>query len=214
MQRSGIVAGEHFRRQHLHELARHAVVVGHRDQREGELVDARVGALQAAVPREQAGERVVLRSDDLRDDLAEHRRRLEELAQVQAVDVRRVGLPVERQRDERLQHAADGLGEGQRRIGEGAELACDRGDRLGQDRPVEAFLVAEVIVDRRYVGARRQADLARRGGGVALGGEDARAVGDQLLAGVDAAIGRPYERGFARRGAPGPGVHGSGKHST
>ncbi len=34
---------QHVGREHLHELARHAVVVRHRDQREGKLVDVGIG---------------------------------------------------------------------------------------------------------------------------------------------------------------------------
>ncbi len=177
------------RRQHLHELARYAVVVRHRDHRERKLVDAGVGPGEAAVPREEGGQRVVLRDDDAGHDVAEHRRRLERLAQVHALRVQRVRGVVERHRDERLQDPADGLRERERRFAQRVELVGDRADRLGQDGPVEPFLVAEVVVDRRDVGVCGLADLARRRRGVALGREDAGGVGDQLLAGQRAAIG-------------------------
>jgi hypothetical protein len=46
------------------------------------------------------------------------------------------------------------------------------GDDVLDDRAVEAFLVAEVILDRRQVHARALGDLPRAGAFVSMGGEE------------------------------------------
>ena len=166
--------------------------MGHRDQREGQLVDVGIGPLQPAVARDHARQCVVGRHDDLLDDFLEHLRRIDHLAQVHAhhlgvESVAAISGPreVAEKRTEKHPHR---LFKTQCRVVEAAEGFGHFGDRPHQHCAIQAFLVTEVVVDRGDVGAGSLADLARRGGRIALGREDPGCGGDQLLAREHAAI--------------------------
>ena len=171
-QRVGAV--EQARRQRVHELARHAVVVRHGDQarRPGGARLRRARCRYTDVARQQPRDGLVHRADVLRSGGGEDRGRLDHLAQVQAHAF--VGA-LHRSAvfaDEAAQQVVQRLGERQRWVVEAGELRGDAVDRHQQHRAVQPVLVAEVVVDRGRVQPRRFADLAGRGLGIALLGKD------------------------------------------
>ncbi len=201
-------------REQLHELARHAVVVRHRDDRKGELVNVGVGARQPAVPRQRGRQQIVRRQDRLRGDLAENLGRFDHFAQMQphqvAVDsARTVGRRQQKWAEEHPQRVFD------RKVGivEVAECRRHRGDRSQQHRPVQTFLVAEVVVNRRDVLAGGVADLARRRRREPLGRKDPRGVRHQLLAGELALVGATLRLGGSR-GNDGSVALQGGRHAA
>ncbi len=92
--------------------------------------------------------------------------------------------------EERSKEHPHRLFEAQCRVIEAAKGVGHLLDRPQQNGAIQAFLVAEVVVDRCHVDAGGVADLARRCGYIALGREDPGRGGDQLLAREDTAIGR------------------------
>jgi hypothetical protein len=116
---------------------------------------------------------------------------LDHLAQVQALHLRRAGVFVgagDRQQ-ERAEHQPQRVGERQCRVVVTLETRQQLADRRQQHLAVQPFLAAEVVVDRRHIGLRGEADLARRRARVALLGKQTRRFGEQALARPRAAVG-------------------------